>query len=343
MTEHQVEQRPVPPWVVEPEYSGTAVADSLTTGSTNFDFGRDFELGEASGVAEGDGRVSPSAKSTRPSFRRAELIGLSVTVGSLLLVMFLLYLYLFSGLTGARNQDRLLHVLTSDPIAVYSLATGHPAYNAEPVAVLDIPALELHEAVVEGTSAADLQLGPGLVSGTKMPGEPGNAIIVGRRVSFGGPFAGIGGLRPGNQIRVADGAGNFRFSVVSVTAISKSSFSAPVQSRSWLTLVTSNSPWLPSAKVVVMAKIIGPPVVIGKASSGAAPASYTLPNLGGDPASGILAGLWALALVGVLVLMVLSIRRWRQPWISWLLAAPVLLTCGLFACESLARCLPSTL
>jgi sortase A len=345
--EQDIEQNSVSQLVVDPvrSASATAVADPVTSvppAPPNVRVGEDNGPDAAPG-SEGNGKGPSGAKRPTSGVSRTEVVGLSVTVAALLLVMFLLYLYLFSGLTGARNQALLLHRLTSDSAAVYNLATGHKAQNAEPVAVLEIPSLQLHEAIVEGTTASDLQLGPGLVSGTNIPGEPGNAIIAGRRVSFGGPFSGIGGLQPGDQIMVTDFAGNFRFSVVSVGTITTSSFTPPGVSRSWLTLVTSNSSLLPSGKVVVIAKLIGRPSVIGKAAPAPAPTSYTLPNLAGSPASGFLAFIWALALLGVLALMVLSIRKWRQPWISWLLAAPILLGCGLFACESLARCLPSTL
>ena len=60
----------------------------------------------------------------RPSYRRSEFVGFSITVVGILLALFLLYLYVFSGLTGARNQNQLLHSVTSNPRAVFSLATG---------------------------------------------------------------------------------------------------------------------------------------------------------------------------------------------------------------------------
>ena len=162
----------------------------------------------------------PATRPIKSRSRRIEYAGLAITVGSILLVMFLLYLYVFSALTGARSQNRLLHSLSSNPKAVFGLVTGHQAHNGQAIAILDIPSLGLHQAVVEGTTAADLQLGPGLVSGSTLPGELGNAVIAGRRVSFGGPFRGIGGLKQGDEIKVADGAGDFVFTVTSVETVS---------------------------------------------------------------------------------------------------------------------------
>ena len=159
------------------------------------------------------------------------------------------------------------------------------------------------------------------------------------RVSFGAPFGRLSSLHAGDSIHVVDGAGSFDFVVTSVETISLGSISVPSYGQSWLTLVTSNSSWLPTGRLVVVARIAGQPAT----ASGVSDNRYPLPSFSGDPAAGIPAALWALAFIAVLGLMVFAIRRWRQTWVSWLLAAPVLLACGLFACESLARCLPSTL
>jgi len=291
-----------------------------------------------------DGSAGSPKERTRSSSRkpRAELVGFGMTVAGLLLAMFLLYLYVFSALTGTRNQNQLLHSLTGDPRAIFSLASGHEPRNGQPVAILSIPSIGLHQAVVEGTTAADLQMGPGLVESSGisgLPGEPGDAVIAGRRVSFGAPFGGLTGLQTGSVIQVVDGAGAFKFEVTKVETVSQGQLAVPSYGRSWLTLVTSNSSWLPTGRLVVVARIVGQP-----ASAKGNPSSReALPSFAGDPAAGILAALWALAFICVLGFMAFAIRRWRQTWVSWILAAPVLLACGLFACESLARCLPSTL
>jgi sortase A len=286
--------------------------------------------------------LSEKNLSTGKGLSKAEVVGLSITVAGVLLAMLLLYLYVFSALSGARNQNQLLHSLTGDPRAIFSLASGHEPRNGQPVAILNIPSIGLHQAVVEGTTAADLQKGPGLVSTSGLsglPGESGDAVIAGRRVSFGGPFSRLSDLHQGSIIDVVDGAGAFKFSVTKVETLSQGQVAVPTYGRSWLTLVTSDSPWVPTGKMIVVARIVGQPASAKSTVS----SRESLPTFSGDPAAGILAGLWALAFLVVLGLMVLAIRRWRQTWVSWLLAAPILLACGLFACESLARCLPSTL
>ena len=338
--------------------AGTAKKTQATAQPWSIDHG-DRDIGSASPLLESAGAsvlVDDSRRQSRlgiagsPGERprsgarmpRAEVVGFATTVAGVLFAMFLLYLYVFSALTGARNQNQLLHSLTGNPGAIFSLASGHEPRSGQPVAILDIPSIGLHQAVVQGTTAADLQLGPGLVTSSglfNLPGEPGDSVIAGRRVSFGGPFGRLTDLQTGSVIQVVDGAGAFKFEVTKIETVSQGQLAIPSYGRSWLTLVTSNSSWLPTGRMVVVARIVGQPA----STKGASSSREALPSFGGDPAAGILAALWALAFVAVLGLMVFAIRRWRQIWVSWLLAAPVLLASGLFACESLARCLPSTL
>jgi len=69
--------------------------------------------------------------------------------------------------------------------------------------------------------------------------------------------------------------------------------------------------------------------------------SYDL-GLSGDPAAGGLAMMWSLLTVVVLVGAGLAAWRLRRPWLVYLFAAPVVVMCGLFACQSVARALPAT-
>ncbi len=287
-------------------------------------------------------KAGDARRKEAPKLKRSELVGFSITTFGVVVALFLFYVYFFSALTGARGQNQLLHSLIGNPKAVFSLASDHLPRDGQPVAIMTIPSIGLHEAVVMGTSPANLEKGPGLVSSyglSGLPGEEGTAVIAGKRVSFGGPFAKLGTLVTGDPIKVVDGGGTFNFIVTGVSTVSDGTITVPESGTSWLVLVTSNSAWLPSARLVVTAWIDGTPATQAASST----TSLSLPDLGGDPSAGILAALWVLAFLGVLMSMAFAIRRWRQVWVTWLLSAPLLLACGLFACESLARCLPSTL
>ena len=145
-----------------------------------------------------------------------------------------------------------------------------------------------------------------------------------------------------HRIEVVDGAGIFTFKVVSDRQISGGQADAvPVRGQAWLTLVTSSSPLVASNHVVVVAKATTTADQTGPALG----ARYLiiLASLSGDPAAAVLALLWSLAFVAGLGVALYAIRRTRKVWLPYLFATPVLLACGLFACESLARVLPATL
>jgi sortase A len=273
---------------------------------------------------------------------RWEVVGVGLTGVGVLLLLFFVYLYAFTPLTGIRDQHRMLQSLTGDPHAVFRLAAGRLPADGRPIAVLEIPVLGEKEAVVNGTSAADLQEGPGLMAGTALPGEPGNAVIAGRRVTYGGPFDKLADVLPGDRIRVVDGAGTFAFRAVGTTVVPLGGRDRVARSGdAWLTLVTSNSSLRPSGEFVLTARLVGRPALIHGSSEAAAPSVRLA--LGGDPGAGGLALAWAAAFLVLLAATLLAVRRWRQPWVTYLLAAPVLLACGLFVCENLAQCLPATL
>jgi sortase A len=71
-----------------------------------------------------------------------------------------------------------------------------------PVGIIDINDLELRQVAVEGAGPEQTRMGPGHVTGTAGPGQPGNSVLVARRSLFGGPFNSIDDLREGDRILV---------------------------------------------------------------------------------------------------------------------------------------------
>jgi sortase A len=70
------------------------------------------------------------------------------------------------------------------------------------VGILDIEAIGLSRVVVEGVAPEHTRQGPGHVVGTGGLGQPGNSVVVGRRALYGGAFAGLDLLVPGDRILV---------------------------------------------------------------------------------------------------------------------------------------------
>jgi sortase A len=72
------------------------------------------------------------------------------------------------------------------------------------LAYLYIPRLgrDFGWAIVEGTSAGDLEKGPGHYTGTALPGQVGNFGIAGHRVGKGEPFLNLDHLQAGDSVIV---------------------------------------------------------------------------------------------------------------------------------------------
>ena len=90
---------------------------------------------------------------------------------------------------------------------------------------------------VEGQDTESLQHGPGHVPGTSLPGQPGNAAVVGRRTTFGAPFRNLSALTAGEEINVTTVEGSATYKVTDVSWRSKGMFEPAKEST--LTLVTS--------------------------------------------------------------------------------------------------------
>lgn len=289
---------------------------------------------------EGEPPVGGGRTVTIPEIPYRRLGGFALVGVAGLLVLFLLYLVAFTPLTASRNQQRLAGTLKGAPLTVYKLVDGRLPAEGSAVAVLRIPAIGLDKVVVYGTSAADLMTGPGLMQGSSLPGTPGNAVLAGRRVTFGGPFGAIGSLRPGNRIEVVDGAGSFTYKVTTVrqVGIGQRDVVQPTADNR-ITLVTSNSSLVTSGRLVVQGALVGRAVQVP--DNTVSVPSYDL-GLSGDPAAGGLAALWSFLTVAFLVGAAFWVWKIRRPWLVYLFAAPVVVMCGLFACESVARALPAT-
>jgi len=290
--------------------------------------------GDARGVA-----VIGTTTGSRLLVRR--VVGAAITGIGILLLLLVLFLYAFTPLAAGRNQHRLLASLTGDPLRTFALTKGIVPPEGSAVALLRIPALHLTKAVVAGTSAADLEKGPGLMPGTVLPGEQGNAVIAGRRVTYGGPFHSIGTLRPGDEITVTDGLGTFRYRVMSLRTALSGQRAVGGTRDNRLTLLTSNSSYSESGLTVVNAKLVGKPVPTPKPPAAVIPAGQR--GLSGEPGAVWKILIWAVLFIGGMALTGAALLRWRRPLPTYLLAVPVLIACGLFAVEAVALALPATL
>jgi sortase A len=69
--------------------------------------------------------------------------------------------------------------------------------------------------IVEGATLAQLSGGPGHVTGTQFPGQPGNFAVAAHDITAGNAFLHLGDLRPGNIITVVTKCHVYRYAVQS--------------------------------------------------------------------------------------------------------------------------------
>jgi sortase A len=282
-----------------------------------------------------------STPRTSSPTRGRRLAGIAIFGFGALIAAFLLFEFVASDLVYARAQRVLLQdlkVLTDRGAA--SRLDWSPA-PGDPVAMLSIPKLGLQSVVVEGTTSSSTAMGPGHLRGSPLPGRPGNSVIMGRRTTFGSPFAAIDALEPGDSIQVATGAGLFTYAVVDLQVVRPGQLDVlgPANTNR-LTLVTSSPPYTATGRLVVIGQLLGRP-----AGEPLRPETFLSPaELGLQGQSGALGPilLWLEVLAAVGVGGVWLSRR-GYPRVAWLLGAPIALALLWATFMAIDRFLPPTL
>jgi sortase A len=168
--------------------------------------------GSGSGASAG-----PSSQPLTPRrFAGLGVLWASVTICGLGLVLFQL-----GPLLEQRDQRSLLSdyrqkvknaANETQGLGGVTVPTQPPEIGA-PVGIIEVGALKTQDVVIEGASPSTTREGPGHVPGTSGLGQPGNSVLVARRNGYGGPFAGVGSLRPDDRIVVTTTQGQSVYSV----------------------------------------------------------------------------------------------------------------------------------
>lgn len=188
----------------------------------------------------------------RGSAGRAVAVTMALAAG--LLLGFAVYLLALSGVSEAHAQNNLRNELRRE-LAQATAPVG-PTGEGRPVALLDIPALDIRTlAVVEGTSSRDLMAGPGHLPSSPLPGQAGTSVLFGKRSTFGAPFARLLRLKIGDRIVATTGQGR---AVYVVSSFGDTRHPAPANSANTLRLVTAEGQWSTSGSVVVSADLTTP-------------------------------------------------------------------------------------
>jgi sortase A len=140
-----------------------------------------------------------------------------------------------------------------------------------PIARLHLPTLQLNLLVVEGVAEADLNRGPGHITGTPQFGEPGNVGVAGHRLP--GAFWDLDLLRVNDPVVVENAQRWYVYRVVRELVVGpddRQVLAAPNGTEQFLTLVTCD-PIFSTARRLIRQAVL----VRSQPHDGAAPAELS--------------------------------------------------------------------
>ena len=279
---------------------------------------------------------------------RDQAIRTTLTIVAVLIFGFLAHLTIFGQVQHFVSQQQLTNSLRAE------LAQGTAPVSegtvdqvlleaGAPVALIDIPSIGVHEVVVEGTDSGTLRAGPGHRRDTVLPGQAGYSVIMGRAAAYGGPFARLQELRPGQRFTVITGQGRQEFSVLGVR-YAGDPMPAPLDAgKSRLILVTARGPaFVPSGIARVDAELVSETKPAGVRAT----TFVTLPAVDRELATDTRT-VWALvfALQFLLVVELAAVWAYRRVGLrkTWTVFLPVVTVGGLFVADQVVRLLPNLL
>jgi sortase A len=175
------------------------------------------EADEVVDSAEESQPAEPTAPTAGPPRPGALVIVLALILFASVVAAFLgVFAYGLSGLQEHRSQQQLYAQFRGllAPASTVAPSIGGVIATGTPVALVNAPAAGIHDVVViEGTSSGDLLQGPGHLADTPLPGQGGEAVLVGKSTTAGAPFAHLARLHRGDVITVRTGQGEFHFVV----------------------------------------------------------------------------------------------------------------------------------
>jgi sortase A len=280
--------------------------------------------------------VRPSS-SLHPALKNVIIL---MAIGGALTGGFLLYEFWLTGLIQSRSQTRLLSEFKASLVLDDTPALVTPP-EGRPVGVIEIPSIPLTQVMVQGISSSDTKLGPGHDPATPAPGQAGNAIVVGRRTTYGSPFADINKLQAGAEIDVLTRQGFFTYRVITLPPSVPLASLTRQGTANRLTLITSNPPHQATGEIAVVAKLVGKGLQ--------APGPLPLPPPGEQPGKTTNDGQWGRILLwGELLAVAIGVtwylvrRRWSLA-VTYLLATPILIALAFLFYGAVDTLLPPSL
>jgi sortase A len=288
-----------------------------------------------------------------------------------------LVIYGLGPMLEQRDQRRLLAEFRVEIEQAANEAFGLPGVEeiteapepGDAVAIVEIPAIDFRQVIVEGVGPQQTRHGPGHVPGTAGPGQPGNSAVVGRQGAFGGPFSEIDRLERGDEIvvtttqgqslyivsderhgqlrpapgdaRAADGSDEPDADMPSIELADRLTFDevyGPSQDDDRLTLITSGSasPLATNPATVVVAQMESRPFE-------PTPQNGRSESHDGRDGDGSALAPFVLAFLGYALAGAAAVVLYRRtrPRSAYLMTAPLLVVATVLIAEAAARVLPA--
>ncbi len=287
------------------------------------------------GRRRGAGTLKVALAAARDESRVPErelVLSSGLMVVALLVAWVLLQALVLGGLSYDRAQDRLYAELRAD-LAEGTAPTGGVIAPGRPVALFSLPAFDVEQVVVEGTSAGLLLDGPGHRRDTVLPGQAGVSVVYGRSSTFGRPFRMMIGDAVGSRLDVVTGQGRATYRIEGVRRAGDSVPAPPAEGQGRLTLITATGQGRlgslrPDEVVYVDASLQSKAFPAGGARVNTIGTSEQ--KMARDTSVLPLLALTLGGLLGAVVAMLVARRRMR-PALVWTVFTPVLLALVWFA------------
>jgi sortase A len=282
-----------------------------------------------------------------PGQLAAGTLGASLLILALTALGFVAWVGLFSSLHYDKAQLNAYDMLRVE-LATGTAPNGPTVPNnpaqllplGAPVAVLSIPAIQLRTVILQGTTGAVLENGPGHLRTSVMPGQAGVSVILGRQSAYGGPFGGLASLVPGDSIKVVTGQTVASYTVIDLRRAGDPLPPATTSGAGRLVLVTADgAPLEPSGVLRVDADETSKPAT----SPGVLLQAYLAPAenaMATDPQAWLPIVLWGQLLVLIAFALSWLWTAWGK-WQTWIIAVPAVGFLVLSIADQATRLLPN--
>ena len=288
--------------------------------------------------------------------RALDLVGKTLISAGVLLFLFVAYQLWGTGFAERQAQDKLKSQFvtttvpsTSTNVPTTTLAPVSPK-TGDVVAEIIIDSIKVDKFVVAGVGYKELEKGPGLFTGSPLPGQLGNVAISGHRTTYGAPFSRLDELVAGDRIVMKTSRATFTYLVSGVPKIVKPTDVDVIRTvdptRATLTLITCHPKWTSKNRLVVTAEL-EPEIVPQKPTVFVTTASESESVLAEgwfhDPSAWPMVIVFAILLAGIaFAANVLSRKKWRAVVVYPITAVVFLPTLFVFF-GYLTRLLPTNL